>query len=73
MKSETVREIENILVSTEPYQPYQIHHNLPPRIGTGSSTACIKTRRRLPSIGLIKNSQLSKVSKLKPNIKFEQI
>ena len=27
-----VREIENPLVATEPYKPYKIRHNLPPRI-----------------------------------------
>ena len=46
-KSETVREIENPLVSTE---PYKIKHNLPPRIGIGYSITCNKTRCRLHSI-----------------------
>ena len=51
IKSETVREIENTLVSTEPkFKRYKIRNNLPPRIGTGSSTTCNKTRCRLHSI-----------------------
>ena len=44
IKSETVREIENPLISTELYKPYKIRHNLPPRICNGSSTTCNKTR-----------------------------
>ena len=71
IKSETVKEIENPLVSTEPYKPYKIRHNLPPRIGTGYSTTCNETRCRLHNI--IKYRQLSKVSRLKLNIKFGQI
>ena len=50
IKSETVREIESPLVSTEPYKTYKIRHNLPPQIGTGSSTTCNKTRCRLHNI-----------------------
>ena len=36
--------------STEPYKPYKIRHNLPPRIDTGSSTICNKTRCKLHNI-----------------------
>ena len=44
INSETVREIENPLVSTEPYKPYTIHHNLPPRIGTETETDLLNER-----------------------------
>ena len=46
IKSETVRKVENPLVSTDPYEPYKIRHNLLPRIGT----ACNKTRCKLHNI-----------------------
>ena len=63
IKSETVREMENPLVSTEPYKPYKIHHNLPPRIGTGSSTTCNKTRCRLHSIIKTQSTFISQQTK----------
>ena len=50
IKSETVREIENPFVSTEPYKPYTIRHNLSSRIGTASSTTCNKITCRLHNI-----------------------
>ena len=51
MKSEIVTEIEN------PYKPYTIQHNLPPRIGTGSFTTCNIPRSRLHNISQNKQAK----------------
>ena len=69
INSETVREIENPLVSTEPYKPYKIHHNLPPRIGTGSPTTCNKTRCRLHGIIKTQSTFISQQTKTEYQIR----
>ena len=69
--SETVRKIENPLVSTEPYIPYKIHHNLPPRIGTGSSTTCNTTRCRLHSIIKTQSTFISQQTKTEYQIRTD--
>ena len=72
IKSETVRELENPIISIEAYKPFKLQHNHPPHmVGIGSTTTCNKPKCRLHDIVKMQSTFKSDQTKIEYQIRTD--